>query len=573
MPRPPRRRPATTAPGPGAAGRARRTSGRPRRPPPPAGPGVRRRRARSWPARRSRTRRAAASRRRAPPPARATCVRPAARARRRRENGEQGAPPGSCLRSPRPGRPGERGRPVVPGRKPQVILSARMISALARQATARTSPGGKPRDLRHHPALRRRPRQGVHRRVSGGLHLRGRPDALHPPRRVRGLRGVRAGLPGGGHLLRGRRPGQVEGLLQRQRGVLLRPRQPRRRGEDRQGRHGPPAGGRPAAAGGGPLTTVPAGAAAQRLPDFPWDSLTGARARAAGHPGGVVDLSIGTPVDSTPAVLTEALAAGAGPPGSPTALGTAAVRPAAADWLARRLGVHLADPLGPDPSVIPTVGSKELVALLPTLLGLQGSGTVLIPEVAYPTYEVGAVLAGLRVRRDDTPPDAAGDAVLVWLNSPGNPHGRVLTDDQLRAWVTWGRAHGVPVVADECYIELGWDVAPTSLLHPSVAGDDHTGLMAVHSLSKQSTAAGYRAGLLSGDPALVRRVWEVRRHLGLLVPTPVQAAMAAALADDEHVSVQRERYRRRRDRLAAAVRAAGGPVDHSAPGGYRGGGR
>ena len=230
--------------------------------------------------------------------------------------------------------------------------------------------------------------------------------------------------------------------------------------------------------------------------------------------------------------------------------------------------MQLADPFGADPSVIPTVGSKELVALLPTLLGLQGRGTVVLPEVAYPTYEVGAVVAGLQVLRADTPPAEPGDAVLVWLNSPGNPHGRVLTDDELRRWVVWGRAHGVPVVADECYIELGWDVTPRSVLHPRIAGADHTGLLAVHSLSKQSTAAGYRAGLLSGDPALVRRVWAARRHLGLLVPTPVQAAMAAALADDEHVAGQRERYRVRRDRLAAAVRAAGARIDHSEAGLY-----
>jgi succinyldiaminopimelate transaminase len=230
--------------------------------------------------------------------------------------------------------------------------------------------------------------------------------------------------------------------------------------------------------------------------------------------------------------------------------------------------VEVADPFGADPSVIPTVGSKELVALLPTLLGLQGGGTVLIPEVAYPTYEVGAVVAGLSVLRTDSPPADPGDAVLVWLNSPGNPHGRVLTDEELRAWVGWGREHRVPVVADECYIELGWDVVPRSVLHPAIAGADHAGLLAVHSLSKQSTAAGYRAGLLSGDPALVRRAWEVRRHLGLLVPTPVQAAMAAALADDEHVTAQRERYRRRRDRLAAAVRATGARIDHSEAGLY-----
>ena len=266
-------------------------------------------------------------------------------------------------------------------------------------------------------------------------------------------------------------------------------------------------------------------------------------------------------------MLRTALAAAGNSPGYPMALGTRELRLAAAGWLQRRLGVVLADPLGTDPSVVPTIGSKELVALMPTLMGLR-EGTVVIPEVAYPTYEVGAVLSGLAVRRADTPPADAAGIVLVWLNSPGNPHGRVLSDDELRAWVAWGRAHGVPVVADECYATLGWEVQPRSLLHPAVAGDDHTGLLAVHSLSKQSTAAGYRGGLLSGDPALVRRVWEVRRHLGLLVPGPVQAAMTAALDDDAHVDAQRERYRRRRERLAAAVRRAGLRIEHSEAGLY-----
>ncbi|MGK5168945.1 succinyldiaminopimelate transaminase [Geodermatophilus sp. CPCC 205761] len=316
------------------------------------------------------------------------------------------------------------------------------------------------------------------------------------------------------------------------------------------------------------MTTTVAGTAAGRLPDFPWDSLAAARAKAARHAGGVVDLSIGTPVDDTPEVLADALAGAGNAPGYPTALGTAELRTAAAGWLQRRLGVHVADPLGTDPSVIPTVGSKELVALLPTLLGLRGGGSVVLPEVAYPTYEVGAVLAGLKVRRTDTPPDDATGIVLAWLNSPGNPHGRVLTDDQLRRWVAWGRAHGIPVVADECYVTLGWDVTPRSILHPEVAGEDHSGLLAVHSLSKQSTAAGYRAGLLSGDPELVRQVWEVRRHVGLLVPGPVQVAMTAGLADDAHIDVQRERYRARRDKLAAAVRRAGARIDHSEAGLY-----
>ncbi|PWW21163.1 succinyldiaminopimelate aminotransferase [Geodermatophilus normandii] len=266
-------------------------------------------------------------------------------------------------------------------------------------------------------------------------------------------------------------------------------------------------------------------------------------------------------------MLRTALSAAGDSPGYPPALGTRELRVAAAGWLRRRLGVSVGDPLAADPSVIPTIGSKELVALMPTLLGLR-EGTVVIPEVAYPTYEVGAVLSGLAVRRSDTPPDDAAGVVLVWLNSPGNPHGRVLSDDELRTWAAWGRAHAVPVVADECYATLGWDVQPRSLLHPEVAGEDHSGLLAVHSLSKQSTAAGYRAGLLSGDPALVRQIWEVRRHLGLLVPGPVQAAMTAALADDAHVDAQRERYRARRERLAAAVRATGARIDHSEAGLY-----
>ena len=170
---------------------------------------------------------------------------------------------------------------------------------------------------------------------------------------------------------------------------------------------------------------APGAAETRRLPDFPWDSLAPARARAAEHPGGIVDLSIGTPVDPTPRVLADALAAAGNASGYPTALGTAAVRRAAAGWLQRRLGVTLADPFGADPSVIPTIGSKELVAFLPTMLGLSGPGTVVLPEVAYPTYEVGAVVAGLDVRRTDVPPADADGVVLVWLNSPGNPHGQI----------------------------------------------------------------------------------------------------------------------------------------------------
>ena len=273
---------------------------------------------------------------------------------------------------------------------------------------------------------------------------------------------------------------------------------------------------------------------------------------------------MGTPVDPTPAFIAAALAAGANAPGYPTALGTAAVRAAAADWLYRRFGVEVS----PADSILPTNGSKETVAWLPTLLGLEPGSTILIPELAYPTYEVGAVLAGARVRRADDPPADGSGIGLVWLNSPANPHGAVLSAGDLRRWVAWGRQRAIPIVVDECYLELGWSVAPMSVLHPSVVGDSPTGVLAVHSLSKRSNLAGYRAGLIVGDPALIRTVWNLRRHSGLLVPSPVQAAMAAAYGDDVHVAEQRLRYGARREQLISALSSAGFRIDHSAAGLY-----
>lgn len=273
---------------------------------------------------------------------------------------------------------------------------------------------------------------------------------------------------------------------------------------------------------------------------------------------------MGTPVDPTPAFIAQALTAGSNAPGYPTARGTAALRVAAADWLQRRFGVQAS----PEDAILPTIGSKETVAWLPTLLGVERGSTVLIPELAYPTYEVGALLAGARVQRADRPPEDPSGISLVWLNSPANPHGAVLTADELTRWVEWGRHWSVPIVVDECYLELGWTAEPFSVLHPRVVGDSHTGVLAVHSLSKRSNLAGYRAGLIVGDPDLISAVWNMRRHSGLLVPAPVQAAMTAAYGDDVHVDEQRVRYGARRARLAAALLAAGFRIDHSAAGLY-----
>ena len=296
------------------------------------------------------------------------------------------------------------------------------------------------------------------------------------------------------------------------------------------------------------------------LPDFPWDTLEPAKARAGRHPDGLVDLSIGTPVDPVAPVVQQALAAAANSPGYPQTIGTPALRSAMAAYIRAVCGV--ADGFG----VAPSIGSKELVAWLPTLLGLGPSDTVVIPSVCYPTYEVGARLTGAQVVRSDTP--IAGSAALVWLNSPGNPHGRVLGAEALREWVDWARSSGAIIASDECYLSLPWEETPVSVLHPSVSGGSVDGLLALHSLSKRSNLAGYRAGLVAGDPALVDELVSVRKHAGMMVPAPVQAAMVAALADSSHVESQRAVYAARRVLLREAVEKAGFAVEHSTAGLY-----
>jgi succinyldiaminopimelate transaminase len=301
------------------------------------------------------------------------------------------------------------------------------------------------------------------------------------------------------------------------------------------------------------------------LPDFPWDSLAGAAAVARVHPAGLVDLSVGTPVDDVAPVLQEALASTAAGPGYPATWGTAALREAAVAALDRRHGVGALDP----DAVLPTIGSKELVAWLPTLLGLGPADTVVVPALAYPTYEVGARIAGCRVvRADGLTALGPARAAMVYVNSPSNPTGQVLGVEHLRKVVDWARLRDAVVVSDECYLGLAWDAEPVSVLDPRVHGGDLTGLLAVHSLSKTSSLAGYRAGFVTGDPALVAELLEVRKHAGMIVPRPVQSAMTAALTDDEHAAAQRGRYAARRAALLPAVRAAGFRVDHSEAGLY-----
>jgi succinyldiaminopimelate transaminase len=301
------------------------------------------------------------------------------------------------------------------------------------------------------------------------------------------------------------------------------------------------------------------------LPVFPWDTLADVTALARSHPDGIVDLSVGTPVDPVAPVIREALAAASSAPGYPTTAGTPALRASAAAALQRRYGItRLADD-----AVLPVIGTKELIAWLPTLLGLGPDDVIVVPELAYPTYEVGAQLAGAQVVRADSLTQLGPQSpALVYLNSPSNPTGKVLGVEHLRKVVGWARGRGALIASDECYLGLGWDAEPVSVLHPSVCDGDHTGLLAVHSLSKTSSLAGYRAGFVAGDPAVVAELLAVRKHAGMMVPTPVQAAMVAALDDDPHEREQRERYARRRAALLPALQSAGLTVDDSEAGLY-----
>ncbi|MDQ3757528.1 MAG: aminotransferase class I/II-fold pyridoxal phosphate-dependent enzyme, partial [Actinomycetota bacterium] len=274
------------------------------------------------------------------------------------------------------------------------------------------------------------------------------------------------------------------------------------------------------------------------------------RAKAGAHDGGVVDLSIGTPCDPPPAAVVAALGSSDAERGYPYSVGSAPYREAASRWMARRLGVQV------DPAhVAACVGTKEFVATLPQWLRLRSPGrdTVLYPAVSYPTYAMGAVLAGCRaVPYTDLAAVDEADvrrALCAWVNSPGNPMGQL---DDLDGAAAWGRSHGVPVVSDECYVEFTWVGVPRTILSSGLDG-----VLAAHSLSKRSNLAGARAGFYAGDPDLVRYLSEVRKHVGLMVPGPVQYAAVAAWDDHGHVEVQRARYRERLVYFADVLRALG----------------
>jgi succinyldiaminopimelate transaminase len=301
------------------------------------------------------------------------------------------------------------------------------------------------------------------------------------------------------------------------------------------------------------------------LPEFPWDTIAEAAARARAHPDGLCDLSVGTPVDPVPEIAQDALRAAANWPGYPQVWGTPAVRHAIVDYLRQRWrSVPLAEA-----SVSLAIGTKEFVSSLPSLLGVRPGDEVVIPSIAYPTYAVGAQLAGAKIVTAATPDEVEGiRPTLVWTNSPSNPTGAVDGIEATRAWIRYARAHGAVLAADECYGEFGWTAEPVSILDPRVNDGDLDGLLALSSLSKRSNLAGYRAGFVAGDPDLVTGLTTLRKHLGLMVPGPVQAAMVVLLGDQTHVETQRRRYAARRSVLTKALEGAGFQIDQSAAGLY-----
>ena len=306
----------------------------------------------------------------------------------------------------------------------------------------------------------------------------------------------------------------------------------------------------------------------ERLPEYPWEKLKPFAETARQHSGGIVDLSIGSPVDPTPEIVRDALNSFANSPGYPSTGGSPELKAAVVEWFDRRRGV----PGLTTDQVMPSIGSKELISFLPLLMGLSKGDVVVQPRVAYTAYVVGAALVDCEILNEDDPSKWPENTKLIWINSPGNPDGKVLDVDQMKAAVDRARELGAVLASDECYAELGWDAWSEklipSVLDPRVCGGDHTNLLALYSLSKQSNMAGHRAAFAAGDARLVKSLVNLRMHAGLNTPAPVQHAIAVALGDYEHVLKALETYGKRRELLLPAIRAFGFEVADSEAGLY-----
>lgn len=304
------------------------------------------------------------------------------------------------------------------------------------------------------------------------------------------------------------------------------------------------------------------------LPEYPWEKLKPYREKAARHPLGLVDLSVGSPVDSTPSIVQEALSAAVDSPSYPTTWGSIELREAIAAWYSARRNVSGLT-VG---HVLPTIGSKEFISWLPVMLGLGPNDAVVQPKIAYTAYAVGAAFARAQLVSEDDPELWPANTKLIWLNSPANPHGAVLGTSGLKAAVLKARELGAVIVNDECYAELGWEGEWDShipcILEDGVTGGNFENVLSIYSLSKQSNLAGYRAAFAAGDPKLIKSIVNLRMHSGMIVPAPIQSAMISALGDHSHVAAQKAIYRSRREILLTALTKAGFEVSASEAGLY-----
>lgn len=190
----------------------------------------------------------------------------------------------------------------------------------------------------------------------------------------------------------------------------------------------------------------------------------------------------------------------------------------------------------------------------------------MIPEVAYPTYNVGAIIASAQAITVPIDAENWPEADLAWINSPSNPTGQVHSDGEIARAITWSQKNNSVLASDECYLDFGDSAQGRSIL--AIAEGKNTNLLAVHSLSKRSSMAGYRGAILIGDSNLIATIREFRKHAGMMVPLPVQNAMVAALSDEKHVVEQRTRYNNRRALLMPALAKAGFTIEFSHAGLY-----
>ena len=308
----------------------------------------------------------------------------------------------------------------------------------------------------------------------------------------------------------------------------------------------------------------PRNPAFEHFSGYPFVRIEEEKSRRREQGGRLLDFSVGDPRERTPPWIRDRLARAIPErSGYPTAAGLPELRQAVAGWIDRRFGVRL----DPDRHILPSNGAKEAIYLLHQAL-VDPAGdrrVVLIPDPAYPVYEVGTRFAGGIPERipldpargflpdlDRIDPETLRRTALLWLNYPNNPTGAVAGIDLYRRALDLARLHRFWVASDEAYSEIWFDRPPPSALQ---AGLD--GLIVVHSLSKRSAMTGYRTGLIAGDPELIGLLRRIRPSQGVATPLFVQEAAIAAWGDEEHVAEQRELVRRKREILLPVLRRKG----------------